>query len=816
MRPQTSTELRRGTDRRRPSILGMGRAAEMTLRSLLSVMIAATAFLTGLGFGAPARAYSVPETTVWAETSDFETNSSTTHEPTTRQMISTVRVPGSIALPGTIVAVAAGSGHTLGLKSDRTVVAAGDDRFGQCDVAGWTGIVAISAGAYHSLGLRSDGTVVATGDDRFGQCDVSGWTGIVAISAGTYHSLGLRSDGTMVATGDDQFGQCDVAGWTGITAISAGGRHSLGLAADGTVMAAGNNDCNQCDVSGWADIVAIAAGSEHSLGLHSDGTATAVGQRPMIPCGTPARADNTLALLDVSTWTDIVAIEAGAALSLGLKSGGSVLACGADAAGQTDVSTWTDVTALSAGYTHSVAISVEGACLAAGTNLNGESDVSNWAALDPGITLGTIGGTGSAVGLRTGTSEAVSRWTALEADFEPLAEGQAVKFAVRQSDDGVAWSKPLGRDGAPIDWTDSAGNYFGASATDSTTFTDLGALPVSNYIDIVVRLESHGRGTPVLHSVSLVQQRTDLVRIQGVDRYQTAIEISKRGYPEGADAVIIVTGSAWPDALSGGALSGAVGAPLLLATRDMLNAGAVAEIERLGAVTAYILGGFEAIGPEVEAQLRSALHGGTVVRLAGADRYETAKVVANRVIKIAGSEYDGNALVTTGGNFPDALAASSFASRFTRPLILADPRADAVELPSAVSDVIVLGGTRAVSAAVEARLAEQLGDAHVRRLGGSDRYETASILARASIDQGMKCQALGIATGENFPDALTGGAMLGALNAPLLLTPGTALNANAALVLADNAAHVSALYIIGGTRAVSEDTAAQAEAASAP
>ena len=40
---------------------------------------------------------------------------------------------------------------------------------------GWRDLVAVSAGREHTVGLRSDGTVVATGDNGYGQCDVSGW-----------------------------------------------------------------------------------------------------------------------------------------------------------------------------------------------------------------------------------------------------------------------------------------------------------------------------------------------------------------------------------------------------------------------------------------------------------------------------------------------------------------------------------------------------------------------------------------------------------------------------------------------------------------
>ena len=74
----------------------------------------------------------------------------------------------------------------------------------------------LTAGSYHTVGLRSDGTVVAVGMNKHGQCDVGGWRDIMAVAAGCVHSLGLKPDGTVVAVGDNDYGQCDVSDWSAI------------------------------------------------------------------------------------------------------------------------------------------------------------------------------------------------------------------------------------------------------------------------------------------------------------------------------------------------------------------------------------------------------------------------------------------------------------------------------------------------------------------------------------------------------------------------------------------------------------------------
>ena len=51
----------------------------------------------------------------------------------------------------------------------------GANSWGQCNVTGWMGIVQVSAGWGHTVGVKSDGTVVAVGMNDYGQCNVSGW-----------------------------------------------------------------------------------------------------------------------------------------------------------------------------------------------------------------------------------------------------------------------------------------------------------------------------------------------------------------------------------------------------------------------------------------------------------------------------------------------------------------------------------------------------------------------------------------------------------------------------------------------------------------
>jgi hypothetical protein len=93
--------------------------------------------------------------------------------------------------------------------------------------------------------------------------------------------------------------------------------------------------------------------------------------------------------------------------------------------------------------------------------------------------------------------------------------------------------------------------------------------------------------------------------------------------------VIIATGLNFPDALSGGLLSSAYGAPLLLVEKDSVPSSVAAEITRMKATRAIVLGGEAAVGSKVVTALRG-LGVTTVERVKGSNRYDTSAAIAAR------------------------------------------------------------------------------------------------------------------------------------------------------------------------------------------
>jgi alpha-tubulin suppressor-like RCC1 family protein len=298
-----------------------------------------------------------------------------------------------------VIMVAAGGFHTVGLKADGTVVATGDNEYGQCDVGDWEGIVQIAAGVAHTVGLREDGTVIAAGNNEYGQCDCPGWNAIVQIAAGISFTVGLREDGTVVAVGDSAWWQpsagfclippCPgpVAPVEDITQIAAGATHIVALREDGTVIAAGNNAYGQCDCPGWNAIVQIAAGVGHTVALREDRTVIAVGNNEYGQCDVPWN----LAVLQAEDPEEeeeepiqaypnpLVQIAAGGFHTVGLEGvRGTVIAVGDNEYGQCDVEDWTNIAYVSAGYQHTVAIRNDGSVVAVGNNDHGQCDCPGW------------------------------------------------------------------------------------------------------------------------------------------------------------------------------------------------------------------------------------------------------------------------------------------------------------------------------------------------------------------------------------------------------------------------------------------------------
>ncbi len=156
-----------------------------------------------------------------------------------------------------------------------------------------------------------------------------------------------------------------------------------------------------------------------------------------------------------------------------------------------------------------------------------------------------------------------------------------------------------------------------------------------------------------------------VIRVAGSDRTATAAALA-RLLPPQSKAAFVATGSDFPDGLSAAPAAARLSAPLLLSGSTSLSLAAQQELARLRPATTYVLGGTTVISDAVVKQIKQAT-GGAVLRLAGADRYQTAAAVSGRFF----SGLVEHRTVATGVDFPDALAAGALAARLGGPLLLA-------------------------------------------------------------------------------------------------------------------------------------------------
>jgi alpha-tubulin suppressor-like RCC1 family protein len=309
----------------------------------------------------------------------------------------------------TILALAAGGTHSLALCGDGTLAAWGTNSTGQLGTGGIVAssvpvavnrsaalvgktVIAIAAGSSHSLALCADGTVCAWGYNGTGQLGngststststvpvavsttgvLAGKT-VIAIAAGDAHSLALCSDGSVVTWGDNFYGALGnnstvsyssvpvavtAAGTLAektVTAVAAGSAHCVALTSTGTLAAWGRNANGQLGNNATINTkvpVAVsttgllagkkasiaAAGSLHNLVRCADGTLGAWGYNSAGQLGNGGTANSSVPVAvttsAVLAGKTVIALVGASSHSLALAVDGTLAAWGSNTSGR--------------------------------------------------------------------------------------------------------------------------------------------------------------------------------------------------------------------------------------------------------------------------------------------------------------------------------------------------------------------------------------------------------------------------------------------------------------------------------------------------
>ncbi|WP_425806130.1 cell wall-binding repeat-containing protein [Desulfitobacterium sp. Sab5] len=291
----------------------------------------------------------------------------------------------------------------------------------------------------------------------------------------------------------------------------------------------------------------------------------------------------------------------------------------------------------------------------------------------------------------------------------------------------------------------------------------------------------------------------EVERLSGVNRYETSAKIAQTGWST-SQYVILATGENYPDALCAAPLATHLNAPVLLTAKDSLSSETENEIDRLGVKTAYIIGGFGVVSMNVNKQLEAKNI--NVRRLYGENRFQTSSYVANQM-KDQMTPLSKIFLVT-GYDFSDAVFASSYAAKKGIPIVLVpkDYEDNYLRLTGYLdidrhTQTYVLGGLNEISWDVFSHYP------NFSAIGGSDKYERNLSFTSIFSDE-LDFTTTYIATGDDFPDALTGAALAAQDSSPVLLI-GKELAPFTETILRKHAGSIKKLRVLGGEGAVSND-----------
>lgn len=258
-------------------------------------------------------------------------------------------------------------------------------------------------------------------------------------------------------------------------------------------------------------------------------------------------------------------------------------------------------------------------------------------------------------------------------------------------------------------------------------------------------------------------QSSSSYSLHGRNRYETSVNISRFGWPNGSNSLILGRGDLPIDALTGSVLASKLFSPVLLTDSKTLPPEINTEIKRLNPKSIFLLGGELAISKNIENNLVNS--GYIVSRINGVNRFDTSVKVAQKV----GNQ--GEVFLTTSNNSPDPLSIASYAGITGKPILLTGQSALSKEVKDfiineSLTKVTIIGGETAVSKKIEEDLTS-IGIKEVERIAGTDRFTTSIQIFKTY--QTTLNGPVYSASGTSFIDALPGASLAALSHSPVVL-----------------------------------------------
>lgn len=257
-------------------------------------------------------------------------------------------------------------------------------------------------------------------------------------------------------------------------------------------------------------------------------------------------------------------------------------------------------------------------------------------------------------------------------------------------------------------------------------------------------------------------------KIIGKNRYETAIEVSKKGWPNGATNAVLVNDTSIVDALSATPFAKAKDAPILLTKKDNLNEETKQQLKTLGVKNVYIIGGEGVVSKKIEEQLKA--ENINTDRIQGLNREATSIEIAKRLDKI--NPVKEVSVVNGYKGLADAVSIASISANENMPIILSGMdkiSTEATEFIDSnnISKSYIVGGDSVVSGDLESKLP------NATRISGKNRKETnANVINTFFTDKEIDNLYIakdGMQNENQLIDALSVGSLAAKTNSPVMI-----------------------------------------------
>ncbi|UDN57555.1 N-acetylmuramoyl-L-alanine amidase [Clostridioides sp. ES-S-0010-02] len=270
-----------------------------------------------------------------------------------------------------------------------------------------------------------------------------------------------------------------------------------------------------------------------------------------------------------------------------------------------------------------------------------------------------------------------------------------------------------------------------------------------------------------------------ITELTGSDRYETAVKISKEGWKNGSDKVVIINGDVSIDGIISTPLATTYNAPILLVEKNNVSDSVKAELKRLNPKDIIIIGDENSISKTTANQIKSTVSA-SQTRLNGSNRYETSLLIAKEIDK--NHDVDKVYITNANGGEVDALTIAAKAGQDKQPIILSDKDSltnDTYKWLQSedLQNAYFIGGPQMLSTNVINKINDITKDSVTKnRVYGADRHETNANVIKTFYTED-ELEAVLVAKSDVLVDALAAGPLAASLKSPILITPKTYVSA---------------------------------------